>query len=140
MGIFKSYKDKIPQTREQSVEIGMKEVEDIIARPERERQEQLAEQQIRESRIRDIFSRVLAIDPSLHCIEDVLRVDNERLFIHDRLNWRQPVQIALLNKVADCDDPALWRTEYGSYTPKLDMVDEEIKRFLEILGDSYENL
>lgn len=41
---------------------------------------------------------------------------------------------------ADIDDPTLWRTEFGPYTPKLDMDDETIDQFVDVLYDFYDDL
>ena len=98
------------------------------------------DQQERGQRIRDIFARVANRDPYLHYLEDVLMFEGDRLYIRDRFDPRGPVEIGVLNRDADCDDPALWRTIYGPDTPKLDMEDEVIKQFLDVLYDFYNDL
>ena len=96
------------------------------------------DKQAREQRIRDIFARVADIDPYVRNLEDVLIFDGDRLYIRDRFDPRGPVEIGVLNRDADCDDPALWRTIDGPYTPKLDMDDETIKQFMDVLYDFYD--
>ena len=98
------------------------------------------DKQEREQRIRDIFARVADIDPYVRNLEDVLIFDGDRLYIRDRFDPRGPVEIGVLNRDADCDDTALWRTIDGPYTPKLDMDDETIKQFMDVLYDFYNDL
>ena len=98
------------------------------------------DKQEREQRIRDIFARVADIDPYVRNLEDVLIFSYDRLYIRDRFDPRGPVEIGVLNRDADCDDPALWRTIDGPYTPKLDMDDETIKQFMDVLYDFYNDL
>ena len=137
MGVFKSYKDKLAPKKEQKMVKSVKDVNEFLERKERERLEQLRIQMAKAERIKEIFSRVIAIDPDLLRIEDILKVDNERLFIHDSTRWRS-IQIAVLSKDEDCDAPPLWRTAFGPYIPKLDMKDKAIDQFLEVLHDFYD--
>lgn len=98
------------------------------------------DKQEREQRIRDIFARVANIDPFVHYLEDVLLFEGDRLYIRDRFDPRGPIEIGVLNRDANIDDPTLWKTEFGPYTPKLDMDDETINQFVDVLYDFYDDL
>ena len=98
------------------------------------------DQQERGQRIRDVFARVADIDPYVRNLEDVLIFSYNRLYIRDRFDPRGPIEIGVKNKDADIDDPTLWRTEFGPYTPKLDMDDETIDQFVDVLYDFYDDL
>ena len=98
------------------------------------------DKQEREQRIRDIFARVADIDPYVRNLEDVLIFSYDRLYIRDRLDPRGPIEIGVENKDADYDDPSLWCTEFGVYSPKLDMDDEAINQFVDVLYDFYDDL
>ena len=98
------------------------------------------DKQTSEQRIKDIFARIANIDPYLHYLEDVLIFEGDRLYIRDRFDPRGPIEIGVENKDADIDDPTLWRTEYGVYSPKLDMDDEAINQFVDVLYDFYDDL
>ena len=91
-------------------------------------------------RIRDIFARVANRDPYLHYLEDVLIFSYDRLYIRDRFDPRGPIEIGVKNKDADYDDPSLWCTEFGVYSPKLDMDDEATNQFVDVLYDFYNDL
>ena len=88
------------------------------------------DKQEREQRIRDIFAHVAEIDPYVRKLEDVLLFSHDRLYIRDRFDPRGPIEIGVQNKNPDYDDPSLWPTEYGVYSPKLDMDDEAIEQFI----------
>ena len=98
------------------------------------------EQQTGEQRIKEIFARVADLDPYLRYLEDVLIFEGDRLYIRDRFDPRGPIEIGVQNMDADIDDPTLWRTEFGPYTPKLDMDDETIDQFVDVLYDFYDDL
>jgi hypothetical protein len=98
------------------------------------------DKQAREQRIKDIFARVANIDPYVRYLEDVLIFSYDRLYVRDRFDPRGSIEIGVYNKDADLDDPAVWITEYGPYTPKLDMDDYAIEHFIDVLYDFYDEL
>ena len=98
------------------------------------------DKQTSEQRMKDIFARIANIDPYVRNLEDALLFEGDRLYIRDRFDPRGPIEIGVENKDADIDDPTLWRTEYGVYSPKLDMDDEAINQFVDVLYDFYDDL
>lgn len=96
------------------------------------------DKQTSEQRMKDVFARIANIDPYVRNLEDALLFEGDRLYIRDRFDPRGPIEIGVENKNADYDDPSLWCTEYGKYSPKLDMDDETIKQFIDVLYDFYD--